>query len=110
MQADGPEQREADAQERSWADEERIGAIESAADELNDVAALTRAETTLATQITRFGETAYKIKLERDEAHAALKDIIRGADMMLQPMLQWPGSVRHYIEEVKRVATQGLTP
>ena len=36
-----------------------------------------------------------------------LRDIAQGADMMLHPALKVTGALRGYIEEVKRVATEG---
>jgi len=38
------------------------------------------------------------------EAKARLADIVRGCDMMLQPALNITGSMRGFIEEIKRVA------
>jgi hypothetical protein len=103
---DGPEQREADNEERSERESDRIDAIEDRADsDLMDLVATN----TVQAQITKLTDTALTIKDQRDEAHAALRDIIQGADMMLQPALQVKGAMRHYIQEVKRVATQGLT-
>lgn len=59
-------------------------------------------------QITKLAETAGRIKEQRDEAYAVLRDIILGADMMLEPALQLSGTMRRYVEEVKRVALAGL--
>ena len=41
-------------------------------------------------------------------AKFALRDIILGADMMLQPVLGLKGSILHYVQEVKRIARSGL--
>jgi hypothetical protein len=54
-------------------------------------------------------------ELERDEAEmriaeleATLRDIVLGADMMLQPALMLRGAMKGYVEEVRRVARAGL--
>lgn len=43
------------------------------------------------------------------ELKALLADIRLGAEMMLQPALQLSGSMRGYVQEVKRVASAGAT-
>lgn len=57
----------------------------------------------LATQIHNFGETAVRIKAQRDALAAALRDIVFGADMMLQPGIA-TGAFASYVREVRRVA------
>jgi hypothetical protein len=37
-----------------------------------------------------------------------LKDLIYGAEMMLQPSMRLSGAFLRYVEEVKRVAKEGL--
>jgi len=63
---------------------------------------------TLAAKIDAINQTDLTIKAQRDEAQAALRDIIFGCDGMLQPALNVTGAMRGFIEEVKRVAKQGL--
>lgn len=46
--------------------------------------------------------------LRISELEAVLRDIIFGCDGMLHPALQISGSMRGFITEVKRVATEGL--
>lgn len=41
------------------------------------------------------------------ELRAILRDIAMGADMMLQPALNLHGAMLGYVNEVKRVATEG---
>lgn len=67
-------------------------------------------ENTVHQQITKLAETALTIRAQRDEARAVLRDIAMGAEMMLEPALQLSGSMRRYVEEVKRVALAGLQP
>lgn len=52
--------------------------------------------------------TALRIKAERDEFEAALRDIRMGADMMLQPALGLRGAMLGYVKEVRRVADEAL--
>lgn len=59
-------------------------------------------------QIDKMISTTASIQAQRDDARAALRDIIFGCDGMLQPALNVKGSLRGFIEEVKRVATAGL--
>ena len=59
-------------------------------------------------QVTQIAEKVDIIKAQRDEAYAVLRDIILGADMMLEPALQLSGTMRRYVEEVRRVARAGL--
>lgn len=66
-------------------------------------------ETQVHQQITKLAETAQTIKAQRDEAYAVLRDIVMGAEMMLHPAVQISGSMRRYVEEVKRVAQAGLS-
>jgi hypothetical protein len=63
---------------------------------------------TLAEKIDRINEAALTIRGQRDDARAALLDIIRGCDGMLQPALNVKGALRSFIEEVKRVAQDGI--
>lgn len=65
-------------------------------------------ETQVHQQITKLAETAQTIKAQRDEAYAVLRDLVLGAEMMLNPALQISGSMRRYVEEVKRGAAGGL--
>ena len=41
-------------------------------------------------------------------AKFALRDILLGCDMMLEPALGLKGSMLHYVQEVKRIARSGL--
>jgi hypothetical protein len=52
--------------------------------------------------------SALRVKAERDEFEAALRDIRMGADMMLQPALGVHGAMLGYIKEVRRVADEAL--
>jgi hypothetical protein len=47
---------------------------------------------------------------ERDAMKGTLRDLIMGADMMIDAGLSMPDWVRRYINEVKRVAQGGLQP
>lgn len=71
---------------------------------------MSAAEINISAQIDKLAATGLTIKRERDEAQDALRDIIRGADMMLQMpgVLAPKGWVLGYIQEVKRVAQAGL--
>lgn len=64
----------------------------------------------VSAQIDKLADTAFTFRTERDQAQDALKDIIRGCDMMLQPALNLTGSFVGFVNEVKRVAQAGLTP
>lgn len=59
--------------------------------------------------IQHLGNTALRIKAERDEFEAVIRDLKFGADMMLDcnvvPMPNW---VKRYIEEVRRVTSEAL--
>lgn len=81
---------------------------EQMAEETRDTQGLAAAEINLAKQIDTFGATAIAIKMQRDTLADALRDIRMGADMMLQPACNLTGSIRGYVLEVKRVATEGL--
>lgn len=94
-----------------WAEICRLEALavaEQMAEETRDIKALTVPEINLAKQIDTFGATALVIKMQRDTLADALRDIRMGADMMLQPACNLTGSIRGYVLEVKRVATEGL--
>lgn len=56
--------------------------------------------------IDRLMDTAFKIKDERDRMRAALRDIVFGADMMLQ--FPKDDAFTQYASEVKRVAEIAL--
>lgn len=58
--------------------------------------------------IDNLGNTAKRIKAERDELVDVLRDIRMGADMMLQPALNLTGSFLGYVKEVRRVADEAL--
>jgi hypothetical protein len=60
-------------------------------------------------QITRLAETTQVIKQQRDDAQDALRDIIRGCELMQHPALTLTGAFAGFVAEVKRVAVQGLT-
>ena len=62
----------------------------------------------LSTLIDDFTATAMRIKAERDEFEAALKDLRLGADMMLEPALGLRGAMLGYVKEVRRVADEAL--
>lgn len=62
----------------------------------------------LSDQIDDFTASAMRIKAERDEFEAALRDIRMGADMMLQPALGLRGAMLGYVKEVRRVADESL--
>lgn len=57
-------------------------------------------------QIDQLANTTMSIKNQRDDARAALLDIIHGCDMY-GPLTN--GATAHFIAEVKRVAQGGLT-
>lgn len=92
MHADGPEQREAEIAEWTQRDRARdaaeFGDLLTDGDEPALVMALSDEETIL-------------------ELKALLNDIVRGADMMLNPVLKVSGSFLSYVREVKRVALAG---
>lgn len=58
--------------------------------------------------IDKLGDTARRIKAERDELVDVLRDIRMGADMMLQPVLGLHGAMLGYVKEVRRVADEAL--
>jgi hypothetical protein len=58
----------------------------------------------LKADLEQFGQTALRIKRERDELAATLKDLVFGAELMLEPSMQLTGAFRAYVLEVKRVA------
>jgi hypothetical protein len=86
--ADGLEQSTAELDERHEAAELDVDMHELLADEERSVVVMTDAE-----RIT--------------ELKALLADIVLGADMMLQPVMNPQGWVKSYIQEVKRVASAG---
>lgn len=90
MSADGPEQRTAAFEERSEREYDDIDRIER------------REEERVAQPL--LDSPAQRIA----DKDAILRDLIMGADMMLQPALQLSGAMRGYIQEVKRVAQAGL--
>lgn len=109
MSTDGPEQREAERLEREIQGGSDIEVAEQLADETRDVAALSAPEINIAAQIDRLGASAITIRMQRDSLADILRDIAMGAEMMLQqPEGFWPSSIRHYFEELKRVARAGL--
>jgi hypothetical protein len=65
-----------------------------------------RAALDLASQIEEFGKTALCIKAERDALAAALRDIVLGAEIMLQSSIG--GALASYAMEVQRVAYAAL--
>lgn len=58
--------------------------------------------------IDNLGNTAKRIKAERDDLVDVLRDIRMGADMMLQPVLGLHGAMLGYVKEVRRVADEAL--
>lgn len=52
--------------------------------------------------------TEMRIKAEYDSMRVALRAIIGGCDMMLQPACALTGSFLGFVTETKRVATEGL--
>ena len=60
-------------------------------------------------EFSKLAQTALRIKRERDEMEAALRDIVLGAEMMLQPALNLQGAFLSYVREVKRVAEAPLS-
>lgn len=59
--------------------------------------------------IEKLGATAKRIKAERDEFEAVLRDLRLGAMMMLEPkFLGMPSWVEGYIKEVHRLADEAL--
>ena len=107
MNADGPEQREANQIERQIQAGHDLDLGELLADEARDLEALTRPEINLAAQIDRLGATAITIKMQRDSLADTLRDIARGAQMLIDSGA-WSGAALHYIQEVNRVARAGL--
>jgi hypothetical protein len=85
MDPDGPEERTAFYEESSARDAER--------DELLDMESAERAH-------------LYTREMQMEDA---LRDIISGAQMMLDAPMSRPNWVADYITEVKRVAQAGLT-
>lgn len=63
----------------------------------------------VSAQIDQLGETARTFCNQRDDARAALLDIISGCEQMQQPALNLTGSFAGFVAEVKRVAQAGLT-
>lgn len=58
-------------------------------------------------RIEKLGATALMIRDQRDIAVGALRDIHRGAQMLLDSGV-WSGAALGYIKEVKRVALAAL--
>lgn len=100
--ADGPEAREAARAESYERDLEDADVRELLADESHS--ALDIHSINLAADIQKFGQTALRIKRERDELAATLQDLVFGADLMLEPSMQLTGAFRAYVLEVRRVA------
>jgi hypothetical protein len=61
----------------------------------------------LSTQIHNFGEMALRIKAQRDALAAALRDIVFGAEMIMN-VAPDSGAFESYAKEVKRVASNAL--
>jgi hypothetical protein len=59
-------------------------------------------------QIDALGETAVRIKRERDQYRDALEDILLGVHLMQQPAVNLTGAFARYVGEVKRVAEEAL--
>jgi hypothetical protein len=59
--------------------------------------------------IDLLGATALRIRDERDELKEILRDLVHGADLMLQPSMQLTGSFLAYVREVRRVAKSGVS-
>lgn len=62
----------------------------------------------LAPSLDKLLDTAKRIKAERDEFEAALREIRLGADMMLEPALELRGAMRGYVKQVRDVADEAL--
>jgi hypothetical protein len=102
MNPDGPEQREAEAQERSWREVEELDLLEDKAD--SDLMAISDATTQERMRQDLIDVSAARVA----DLEAYLRDIIFGCDGMLQPAMRITGAMRGFITEVKRVATAGL--
>lgn len=103
MTADGPEQRQAELDERLARDAERAELL--ASDDWD--ARLSEQSSDLQTSIATLGKSILMMRMERDRLYAALHDLEFGARVMLDvPGLldSWPPSARQYVEEVRRVA------
>lgn len=73
-----------------------------------DYAALNTAmDEKLHTTLDELKVTALRIKAERDHMEGALRDLVRGADMLIPYMT---GAALHFAQEVKRVAAAAITP
>lgn len=59
--------------------------------------------------IASLSKTALVIREQRDDLKAVLRDIILGCNLMLEPPLLVEGAMRKFIEEIKRIATAGVT-
>jgi hypothetical protein len=59
--------------------------------------------------IASLSRTALVIREQRDDLKAVLRDIILGCNLMLEPPLLVEGAMRKFIEEIKRIATAGVT-
>lgn len=108
MNADGPEQRQAERLEREIQGGDNLEIAEQLADETRDVDALKPAETTIAAQIDRLGASAITIKMQRDSLADTLRDLAMGAEIMLQPIMGATGAFEKFAREVQRVARAGL--
>jgi hypothetical protein len=102
MSADGPEQREAERLGRDTYDHDTAAANADLAREILDECYPTRQ---LSTDLDKLGATALRIKRERDNLAAALRDLVLGADMCIP---YFDGAAQGYMREVKRVASAAL--
>lgn len=105
MSADGPEAREAERLGRDTYDHDTAASNADLAREILDECYPARQ---LSTDLDKLGATALRIKRERDDLAAAMRDLVFGAELMLQPPFDLTSTFCRYAAEVKRVASAAL--